>query len=510
MKNQAFARSLGFAAFTTSLLAACGCAGSSSSTAGNTTSTTTAVQVYQTTADGTQLLTAQTSINFGSTSGSGTTTIQVTPTTVLQPWDGVGGAMTDSAATVIAALPTAQQQSLMQQLFSTTSGAGLNMVRLPMGASDFSASGNYSYDDVAKGLSDPTLASFSIAHDLTNIVPLLQSAQSINPNLHILATPWSPPAWMKTNASMVGISGASQSSSQILTADFPYLANYFVKFVQAYSAQGLNVYAVTPQNEPLNSNSGYPSAILTANDEVNFIANYLGPAFTNAKLSTKIIAMDDNYADTAYAQTVLASGANAYIAGTAFHWYSGTPDAMSSTQALDSAKGVWFTEGTSTITCATKGSCPVLTASNFTGSGFKYQMQNLVMATVQNHARSVINWNLALNQSEGPQNGGCYTCVGLATVNTGTSTAQIYYNDALYAMGHVGRVATPGGSVIATTAGTAGSVQSIGFLNPDNTVGLVAFNGASSSTTITVAWNGKTFDYTMPAGSAVSFKWSVK
>ncbi len=125
-------------------LAGCGATASTANSGGGTTPTPTAttVQVYETTADGAQLLAPQNAVTFGSTSGAGTTTIQVTPTTLLQPWDGVGGAMTDSSATVIAALPTAQQATVMQQLFSQASGAGLNMVRLPMGASDFSASGN--------------------------------------------------------------------------------------------------------------------------------------------------------------------------------------------------------------------------------------------------------------------------------------------------------------------------------------------------------------------------------
>jgi len=466
------------------------------------------VQVYLTTPDGAQLLAPQSNLTFSASSGSGTTTIQVVPTTVLQPWDGVGGAMTDSTATVLAALPANQQQTVLEQLFSTSAG-GLNVVRIPMGASDFSASGNYSYDDVAKGSTDPTLASFSIAHDLVNIIPMLKTAQTYNSNLHVIAAPWSPPAWMKTNASMNGVSGASKTASQIVTADLPYLANYFVKFIQAYNAAGVSIYAVSPQNEPQNSNSGYPSAILAPSDEISFIANNLGPAITSAKLSTRIFALEDNYADTSYAQAILASSANKYVAGTAFHWYTGTPDAMTATQALDSSKGIWFTEGTSTTSCTTKGSCAATTASNFSAAGLKYQMQNLVMANIQNRARAIVDWNLVLDQNQGPQNGGCYTCLGLATVTTLVSPAQVYYNDAFYALGHIGRVALPGANVIATTPGSSSGVQTVGFLNPDNTLALVAFNGASSQTAVTVSWNGQTFDYTLPGGAAVSFRWSA-
>jgi len=485
-----------------------GC-GTSSSTPAAVTPTATSVQVYETTADGKNLLAPQTAARFGTTPGAGSYTIQVTPGTTLQPWDGVGGAMTDSSATLLAALPAAQQQSVLQSLFTQSSGIGLNMVRLPMGATDFTASGNYSYDDVATGSTDTTLASFSIAHDMTNIIPLLTSAQTLNSNLKIIATPWSPPAWMKTNKSMNGVSGASTTTSQVITADFPYLANYFVKFLQAYKAQGLPIYAVSPQNEPLNSNSGYPSAILTPSDEATFIASYLGPALSTAGLSaTKIFGMDDNWADTSYAQTLLQSAASPYLAGTSFHWYEGDVSAQSTVHLLDTAKGIWFTESTGTITCAVKGSCPVLNGSSFSGSGFKYAMQNLIMGVPQNYGRSAIAWNLALNQNEGPQNNGCYTCVGVVTLDSSTSPTSVYYNNMYYALGHIGKFVTPGAYVIATTAGTTSGVQSIGFSNPDGTLVVVAFNGGSSSATTTLSWNGKSFDFTIPAGAAVTFKWS--
>src|SRR5205807_5514281 len=124
------------------------------------------------------------------------------------------------------------------------------MVRQPMGASDFSSIGNYSYDDQPAGSTDPTLASFSIAHDLPAIVPLLQQARALNPGVTIDATPWSPPGWMKTSDSMVG--------GTLKPADLSVLAQYFAHFLAAYEAQGVHVNYVTPQNEPLYIPGGYP------------------------------------------------------------------------------------------------------------------------------------------------------------------------------------------------------------------------------------------------------------
>jgi len=486
-----------------------GCGVSSAPTQSSTPSAPISAQVYETTSSGSALLAQQTPATFGTGAATGSFTIQVTPSKVLQPWDGVGGALTDSAATVIAALPTAQQQSVLTSLFSQTNGIGLSMVRLPMGASDFSASGNYSYDDMPTGQTDTTLAHFSIAHDQTAIIPVLQSAYTVNPGIKLIATPWSPPAWMKTNSSMNGVTNASTSVSQINSADLAPLANYFVKFIQAYAAQGLPIYAISPENEPLNTTSSYPSAILTAVDESTFITSDLSPALNTAGLSSvKVFGLEDNWADTTYAQTVLQSGATSYIAGSSFHWYNGSVGAMATTEALNANKGVWFTEASDTVSCPTQATCPTLRGPVFSGSGFALQMQELIIGVPQNLGRSILGWNLALNQNEGPQNGGCYDCIGIVTINNSTSPATIYNNTLYYAMGHIGKFVNPGAFVIGTTTQSTTGVQDIGFLNSDGSIVVVAFNGASSATMVSVQWNSQNFSYTIPAGAAVTFKWT--
>jgi glucosylceramidase len=509
LAHRLFFRSFRTVAIAFAALWLIGCGTSSTPTQTSTATQPVSVQVIETTSNGSSLLATQPAVSFGTGSATGAFTIQVTPSNVLQPWDGVGGSLTDSAATVIAALPAAQQQSVLTSLFSQANGIGLNMVRLPMGASDFSANGNYSYDDLATGHTDPTMAHFSIAHDLTNIIPILLSIDSINGSMKLIASPWSPPAWMKTSGSMNGVSSASSSTSQINSADFPALASYFVKFIQAYQAQGLSIYAVSAQNEPLNSASGYPTAILTAADEANFIADNLGPALSTAGLtSVKIFGMEDNWADGAYAQTLMQSSAGSYLAGTSFHWYEGAVSSMSTVETLNANKGVWFTEATDTVTCPTQATCPTLTGPVFSSYGFALQMQSLILGVPQNYGRSILGWNLALNQNEGPQNGGCYDCVGIVTVNSSTSPASIYYNTLYYALGHIGKFVSPGAFVIGTTTqGTAG-VQDVGFLNPDGSIVVVAFNGASSAAVVSVQWNGENFNYTIPAGAAVTFKWT--
>jgi glucosylceramidase len=484
----------------------CSCSNAPAGTSTGAAAGPVTAAVYQTSIGSNSLLASQPGVTFATTVTVGSTTIQVTPANVLQPWDGVGGALTDSAATVIAALPAAQQQTVLASLFSPTNGIGLNMVRLPMGSSDFSASGNYSYDDVASGTTDTTLAHFSIAHDQTNIIPLLQSVATINPNMKLIASPWSPPAWMKTNGSMNGVANASTTTSQINPAYFSSLASYFVDFIKGYQAQGLSIYAISAQNEPLNSNGTYPTAILTPTDESTFIATNLGPALTTAGLSSvKIFGMEDNWADTSYADTVLQSSASTYLAGTSFHWYTGAVGAMSTVEALNQNKGVWFTEATDTVSCAT--TCPTLTGPILSASGFALQMQSLIIGVPQNHGRSVVAWNVALNQNEGPQNNGCKDCVGIVTIDSSTTPASVYFNTLYYALGHIGKFVTPGAFVIGTTTTASSAVQDTAFLNPDGSIVLVAFNASSSAAAVTVQWNSQSFNYTIPANAAVTFKW---
>jgi glucosylceramidase len=198
------------------------------------------VQVVETTGDRTMLLQPQPSITFGTGGSSTGLVISVDDSIQYQQMDGFGASLTDSAARVVAnKLSAAQLNSLWQSLCSPSAGIGISFLRQPMRATDFSASGNYSYDDVPAGQTDPSLANFSIAHDTAYITPLLQQALTTNPTLKIVAVPWSPPAW-KTSGTMNG--------GNMNTAYFPSLAQYFVKFVQDYQQQGISIYAVVPRN----------------------------------------------------------------------------------------------------------------------------------------------------------------------------------------------------------------------------------------------------------------------
>lgn len=458
------------------------------------------VAVTETDGDQSKLLSPEPNINF-STGNTSSYVITVDPTTTYQSFDGVGAALTDSSAWLIAtALTPTQQAAVMQELFSPGAGAGIGALRIPMGASDFTVNGNYSYDDVPTGEADPELANFSIAHDQAYIIPTIQGALSQNPNLKIFALPWSPPAWMKTSGTMNG--------GTINSSDFGPLADYFVKFIQAYQANGIPIYAVSPQNEPLNNQNGYPSALLLPTDEASLITGNLVPALTSAGLSPRILSWELNWDVVAYPDTVLAL-AGSEVAGSAFHCYDGVPEVQSTVEVLFPSEGIWETECTGSV------------GSAFS-SDLVWNADMLVVRNIRNWGKSVVLWNLALNQNSGPTNGGCQNCRGVLTIDTSTSPATITPNVEYYILGQIGKFVAPG--ALRINSNTFGgppllftlplppilptAIEDVAFRNPDGSIVLFVLNNSSSSSnTFTVSWSGANFNYTLPPSSVVTFKW---
>jgi len=452
------------------------------------------VQVFETYADQSKLL-AQRSPGLafapGPPAGSPAFSIAVDGNTTYQQMDGVGASLTDSAGWVLwNKLAESQRDALLQSLFDPNAGIGIGLLRQPMGASDFSASGDYSYDDVPAGQSDPNLAQFSISHDQTYLIPLLQQALSINPSLKVHALPWSPPAWMKTTGSMNG--------GNVATTDFASLAQYFTRFIDAYQQQSIPIYAISMQNEPLNSTSAYPSAYVASSDEANFIGNYLGPALAGAGLGgVKIFGYEHNWDQPQYPEALLAnSTAYGYLAGSSFHCYAGDVSAQSQVKQDYPAKDIWFTECTGTV------------GSSFAGD-LAWNADNLLIGATRNWARGVTLWNIALDQNSGPQNGGCTACRGVVTVDDSVSPPQLTRNVEYYVLGHLGKFVQPDAYRIDSNTYGSGSLEDVAFLNPDGSIVLLVLNATSGSSTFAVTWNGGNFTDTLPAGAVATYEWAV-
>jgi len=444
------------------------------------------VSVWETTTDQSKLLQQQPNINFAADAGTDPTTITVDENTTYQTIDGFGYALTGGSAQLIDGLG-GNQSAFLNDIFSTASGhIGSSFVRISIGASDLSSS-DFTYDDMPAGQTDNNLANFSISQELTDLVPVLKKIIAINPGIKILATPWTAPVWMKVNTT--GNNGFTGGSLNTLYYDA--YARYFVKYVQAMQAQGITIYAVTPQNEPLNPNNN-PAMTMQPAEEATFIANNLGPQFAANGITTKIICYDHNCDRPDYPETVLgAAGANPYVDGSAFHLYAGDISALTTVHNAYPSKNVYFTEQF------------VGGPGNFAGD-FDWHMNNLIIGAPRNWSRTVLEWNLASDPNYNPHTpGGCSTCLGAVTIS-GTSYTR---NTCYYTVAHASSF-VPSGAVRISSNTFSTSIQDVAFKNPDGTKVVIALNTAGSSQSFKIKWGGESFTYTLPAGAVATFKWS--
>lgn len=441
------------------------------------------VSVWRTTKDKSDLLAQKSSLQFGPVSGTNPLTINVDENLTYQSMDGFGASFTEYSTNLIYnKMSVSQRSSLMNELFSTTSGLGTNFLRQPIGSADF-APVFYSLDDMPTGQTDPNLTHFNIDHDLLTVVPVVKQALSINSNIRVLATPWSAPAWMKTNGSLT-------NGGNLLTNYYPNYANYFVKFIQAYNDQGIPIHYVTPQNEPNNAPS-YISMIMNAASENNFIKNNLAPALQSAGLNTKIVAFDNDWSDPNYPLTILQDPVtNPLVVGSAWHWYSGDPSAMSTVHDQYPGKGQWITE-------ASGGECLNQTAS--WGDIFDSTFKTLVIKGTRNWAKSVTFWNMALDNAG--------YCRGVVTIDPATGNVTDR-NQEYYILGHTSKFIQTDAVRIDSNSFGDGSLMDVAFKNPDGSKVLLVLNDSSASQTFKTVWGNQSFDYTIPSGAVVTFKWS--
>jgi glucosylceramidase len=469
------------------------------------------VNVWITTADQQMELAKQAPVSFSSSSPS-YETITVDPTRTFQTMTGFGGSINDSSAYNLYTLSPSQRDQTMRMLFDPTTGDGLDFLRQPIGASDMVAgSQDYTYDDVPAGQTDYPQHDFSIAHDRAEILPLLREAEAINPQLTIMASPWSPPAWMKTNGSLVG--GRLINDPRIYSS----YALYLLKFLEAYRAAGVEVKYLSVQNEPQNRTpSGYPGTDMPSWQEERVIED-LGPMVRAAHLATKILAYDHNWQEhpndiastppdetadiNAYPQNVLSSRAARWVSGVAFHCYYGDPSAMTTFHNQFSSQEILETE------CSgSQSSDPTNTFSDT----LKWHARNLEIGSTRNWSQTVVNWSIALDPTGGPHLGGCATCTGILTIGPGGTVTP---NAEYFALGHLSRFVKPGAVRIASssfgTTGWNGQIMDVAFVNPDGSTVLVAHNENDNPQSFSVSENGQSFDYTLPGDSLATFVWST-
>ncbi|WP_282945073.1 discoidin domain-containing protein [Cellulomonas endometrii] len=421
---------------------------------------------------------------------------------------GFGAALTESSAALLLAMGDDARRALLTELFDPAGPVRLSVLRVPLGGSDFVVEGARTYDDLPAGATDPDLERFSTAPD-EPVRSLLREIRGLAPDLVVVASPWSPPAWLKDSGALAG--------GRLLDDDAAYrtYAAYLVRALEEYAAAGVPVDALTVQNEPQARHpDGYPGTDMPVEDQVRLIRE-LGPALDAAGLDPEILAFDHNWAlhpadaastpdgrdpEADYAVQVLRSDAAPWVGGVAFHCYSG--DASAQAAVLDERPDadIWITECSGSHA---PGAAPEQVFADTLG----WQGRHLLVEGLGYGASTVLTWNLALDPGGGPHVGGCGTCTGVVTVDGDAVTR----NAELDVLAHASRF-LPAGSVRAGPAGAGaetlgpategeGSVAQVAFRTPDGAVVVLLQHDGDRDRDVVVADAGDRFAVTLLARS---------
>lgn len=424
------------------------------------------------------------------------TCIVLNPSTRYQVMDGFGAAMTGSTCYNLLQMSTEDRHRFLEETFSVEKGMGYSYVRISIGCSDFSLS-EYTCCD------EPGIEHFALQpEEKEYVIPVLKEMLAINPDVKILGSPWTCPKWMKVNNLTERKPYDSWTSGQLNPSCYKAYATYFVKWVEAFRQEGIPIYAVTPQNEPLNRGNS-ASLYMEWKEEQAFVREALGPAFKQAGLNVKIYAFDHNYNyDNVegqedyplrmYDDEVTA----AFLTGAAYHNYCGNREELNDIRTQRPDKELIFTE----------------TSIGMWNDGrnLEYRlmedMREVALGTVNNWCKAVIVWNLMLDSERGPnREGGCRSCYGAVDIDR-TDYATITRNSHYYVIGHLSAVVRPGAVRIGISQAPL-QVTHTAFENPDGTYAYVAMNEGDTARRLEVTDGKHTFCYELPAKSVASFRW---
>ena len=442
------------------------------------------VAVWLTTGDQTHLLDRMPDRAFDATEDANVT---VDPGQQYQEIVGFGAALTDASALNIRdSLSPEARNALMGELFGPGPDAeNFSFLRLTMGAADFSPY-HYTYDDTFLNQPDESLSGFSLDPIRDTTLPLIRQALAINPALKILGSPFSAPAWMKTNQSLNG--------GQLEYRYYVAYANYFIRYLDEMAAEGVHVDYFTIQNEPLFEPFNYPGMRWDGPDRASFIANDLGPRLAQRQNPPGILDFDHNW-DLGYSAEQVLARADAYpfVQGVGWHCYGGDVTAQGALRDRYPDKDVFFTE------CSGGAFAP-----NWSDN-LQFVMRQLIIGGMRNWSRGVLMWNLALNENYGPHLGGCPNCTGIVTINS--QTGQIIRNVEYYGFGHASRFVRQGARRIESTY-RANGLETVAFRNPDGSFALLAVNGETDERALVVETPQGRFAYPMPGRSTATFTWA--
>lgn len=422
-----------------------------------------------------------TSLNF-STAVNQYPTIAIDTTSTFQTIDGFGNCLTGGSATLLNRMDNTSRNKILKELFATdANNIGISYLRISIGASDLSDH-LFTYDDLPAGQTDLNMDKFSLETEKADLIPVLKEILAINPNIKIMGSPWTAPIWMKTNNSFKGGSLKSEY--------FDAYAKYFVKYILKMKVEGINIDAITIQNEPLHPGNN-PSMYMTAADQADFIKKSLGPAFSVAGIKSKIIVYDHNADRIDYPLQILNDPEAAkYVDGSAFHLYGGTIEELSKVHNAFPAKNLYFTEQW------------VGAPGNLTGD-LSWHTRTLVIGGTRNWCRNVLEWNLAADPSNDPHTneGGCDQCLGTITINGNAVTR----NPAYYILAHASKFVRPGS--VRIDSNLPANLPNVAFKTPEGKKVLIVLNDAGSLQNFSISFKGKSVTSSLAQGAVGTFVW---
>jgi glucosylceramidase len=410
--------------------------------------------------------------------------INVDGAKTYQTMDGFGFALTGGSAQVIMRMDPAKRAALLRELFGVDGNSiGVSYLRLTVGASDMNDH-VFSYDDLPEGQTDASMTKFSLDPDKADVIPVMKQILAINPQIKVLASPWSAPLWMKTS----GVARGGVLKPEYFSA----YADYFVKYIQGMKAEGIPIDTLTVQNEPLNEKNT-PSMLMLESELDIFIRDNLGPAFKKAGIRTKIVLYDHNLDHPLYPLSILRDPAtNKYVDGTGFHLYGGTVDAMTQVHNEFPKKNIYFTEQSVTDR---RGGATTMNLSR--------PVSRIMIGVSRNWSKNILLWNLAADPDAGPHtnDGGCTGCFGALTVDGDNVTRNIAY----YTLAHASKFVRPGS--IRIDSNTLDPLPNVAFKTPDGKSVLIVANVSDSAQKFDVRDGAKLFTASLNAGSVGTFVW---
>lgn len=405
--------------------------------------------------------------------------IVIDESVTYQEMDGFGFTLSQGSAIHLLGMnPTARAEILKELFGNEENSIGVSYLRLSVAASDLNEY-PFSYHDVEEGEKDTLLLKFDLGPDRNDVIPVLKEIMTINPNIKLMASPWSPPSWMKDNKDTRG--------GKLLPEFYDIYALYLIKYIQQMAAEGFTIDALTIQNEPLHPGNN-PSLLMLAEEQRDFIKFHLGPKFEANGINTKIIIYDHNADRPDYPISILDDPeAKKYIDGSAFHLYGGNITALSEVHKAHPDKNLYFTEQW------------VGAPGNLPGD-LAWHTKNLTIGAPRNWAKTVLEWNLSSAPDLKPHTdrGGCDQCLGAITIKID----KVLRNPAYYVIAHASKYVQPGSLRI--DSNEPEGLPNVAFKRPDGKIVLLLLNESKDARTFSIKnkeWSGT---MTLEAGAVAT------